>query len=232
MNQFKEFKVEYKDEGNGSLEGYASTWIRQPDSYGDVVKEGAFARTLKERWNGGKGIPLLWAHQMDSLASYIGKADADEDDKGLHFVATFDDTPEAQRVRGLYKDGRLSKFSFAFDILEDGVVTLEDGTKAHELRDLDLFEISCVCVPANDDAGVVAVKSEEPETKTGRRNSKKDEDAIRQAITLLQGVLDEAEEPDGEDDLKDNPKGEDPKEGNPEKDRLLEYIKNMNFTEE
>ena len=232
MNQFKEFKVEYKDEGNGSLEGYASTWIRQPDSYGDVVKEGAFARTLNERWNGGKGIPLLWAHQMDSLASYIGKADADEDDKGLHFVATFDDTPEAQRVRGLYKDGRLSKFSFAFDILEDGVVTLEDGTKAHELRNLDLFEISCVCVPANDDAGVVAVKSEEPETKTGKRNSKKDEDAIRQAITLLQGVLDEAEEPDGEDDLKDNPKGEDPKEGNPEKERLLEYIKNMNFTEE
>ena len=232
MNQFKEFKVEYKDEGNGSLEGYASTWIRQPDSYGDVVKEGAFTRTLKERWNGGKGIPLLWAHQMDSLASYIGKADADEDGKGLHFVATFDDTPEAQRVRGLYKDGRLSKFSFAFDILEDGVVTLEDGTKAHELRDLDLFEISCVCVPANDDAGVVAVKSEEPETKTGKRNSKKDEDAIRQAITLLQGVLDEAEEPDGEDDLKDNLKGEDPKEGNPEKERLLEYIKNMNFTEE
>ena len=232
MNQFKEFKVEYKDAGNGSLEGYASTWIRQPDSYGDVVKEGAFARTLKERWNGGKGIPLLWAHQMDSLASYIGKADADEDDKGLHFVATFDDTPEAQRVRGLYKDGRLSKFSFAFDVRDNGTVTLEDGTKANELRDLDLFEISCVCVPANDDAGVVAVKSEEPETKTGRRNSKKDEDAIRQAITLLQGVLDEAEEPDGEDDLKDNPKGEDPKEGNPEKERLLEYIKNMNFTEE
>ena len=234
MNQFKEFKVEYKDEGNGSLslEGYASTWIRQPDSYGDVVKEGAFARTLKERWNGGKGIPLLWAHQMDSLASYIGKADADEDDKGLHFVATFDDTPEAQRVRGLYKDGRLSKFSFAFDVRDNGTVTLEDGTKANELRDLDLFEISCVCVPANDDAGVVAVKSEDPETKTGKRNSKKDEDAIRQAITLLQGVLDEAEEPDGEDDLKDNPKGEDPKEGNPEKERLLEYIKNMNFTEE
>jgi HK97 family phage prohead protease len=232
MNQFKEFKVEYKDEGNGSLEGYASTWIREPDSYGDVVKEGAFSRTLKERWNGGKGIPLLWAHQMDSLASYIGKADADEDDKGLHFVATFDDTPEAQRVRGLYKDGRLSKFSFAFDVRDNGTVTLEDGTKANELRDLDLFEISCVCVPANDDAGVVAVKSEEPETKTGKRNSKKDEDAIRQAITLLQGVLDEAEEPDGEDDLKDNPKGEDPKEGNPEKERLLEYIKNMNFTEE
>ena len=121
---YKEFKVEYKDTGNGSLEGYASTWIRRPDSYGDVVKEGAFTRTLKERWNGGKGIPLLWAHQMDSLSSYIGKADAEEDDKGLHFVASFDDTPEAQRVRGLYKDGRLSKFSFAFDVRDNGTVTL------------------------------------------------------------------------------------------------------------
>ena len=232
MNQFKEFKVEYKDAGNGTLEGYASTWIRRPDSYGDVVKEGAFTRTLKERWNGGKGIPLLWAHQMDSLSSYIGKADAEEDDKGLHFVASFDDTPEAQRVRGLYKDGRLSKFSFAFDVRDAGMVTLEDGVKANELRDLDLFEISCVCVPANDDAGVVAVKSEEPEVKTGKRNSKKDEDAIRQAITLLQGVLDEAGESDGKDDPKDNPKGEDPKESNPEKARLLEYIKNMNLTED
>ena len=45
--------AQYKDEGNGMLEGYASTWIRKPDSYGDVVKEGAFAKSLEERWNGG-----------------------------------------------------------------------------------------------------------------------------------------------------------------------------------
>ena len=102
--KIKSFGVKYRDEGNGSIEGYASTWIREPDSYGDVVKEGAFTNTLKERWNGGKGIPLLWAHQMDQLKSFIGKADADEDEKGLHFVAKFDDTEEAQRVRELYKD--------------------------------------------------------------------------------------------------------------------------------
>lgn len=103
----KEFGVKYKDEGNGSLEGYASTWIREPDSYGDIVKEGAFTNTLKERWNGGEKIPLLWSHKMDDLSSYIGIAKADEDEKGLHFVAEFDGTDEAQRVRGLYKDGRL-----------------------------------------------------------------------------------------------------------------------------
>lgn len=221
---YKEFRVEYKNEGNGSLEGYASTWIRKADSYGDVVAEGAFKKTLAERWNGGKGIPLLWAHQMDNLSSFIGKADAEEDEKGLHFVATFDDTEEAQRVRGLYKDGRLSKFSFAYDVLENGMVTLEDGTKANELRELDLYEISCVCVPANDDAGVVEVKS-------GRRNRKSDEDTIRQIISLAQSLLDEVNdeqaEQDGEDEAKANGALEEPEQSNPKKDALLEYIKKM-----
>ena len=224
----KEFNVKYADEGNGMIEGYASTWIRRPDAYGDVVKQGAFKNTLEQRWNGGKGIPLLWAHQMNELSSYIGKADAEEDEKGLHFVATFDDTEEAQRVRDLYKDGRLSKFSFAYDIKEEGITTLEDGTKANELKELDLFEISCVCVPANDDAGVISVKAEEPEVKSGKRNSAKDADAIRQAITLLQGVLGELDEvddtDDGEDDVKANAAAEEQKQSNPAKESLLAYI--------
>lgn len=224
----KEFNVKYADEGNGMIEGYASTWIRRPDAYGDVVKQGAFKNTLEQRWNGGKGIPLLWAHQMNELSSYIGKADAEEDEKGLHFIATFDDTEEAQRVRDLYKDGRLSKFSFAFDIKEEGITTLEDGTKANELKELDLFEISCVCVPANDDAGVVSVKTEDPEIKSGKRNSAKDADAIRQAITLLQGVLGELDEvddtDDGEDDVKANAAAEEQKQSNPAKESLLAYI--------
>lgn len=215
----KSFNVEYKDEGSGRIEGYASTWIRTPDSYGDVVKQGAFTKTLAERWNGGKGIPFLWAHQMDNLKSFIGTATADEDDKGLHFVATFDDTEEAQKVRQLYKDGRLRKFSFAYDVKEAGQVTLEDGVKANELRELDLYEISAVTVPANDDAGVVDVKS-------GRRNSKADEDKIRQAITLLQDVLGviEQDTDDGEDEPDANAKAEEPKASNPDVKGLLEYI--------
>lgn len=214
--QYKEFNVKYDDAGNGSIEGYASTWIKRPDSYGDVVREGAFTNTLKERWNGGKGIPLLWAHQMDNLQSYIGTADAEEDEKGLHFFASFDDTEEAQRVRNLYKDGRLSRFSFAYDVLENGLVTLEDGTKANELRELDLYEISCVCVPANDDAGVVDVKA-------GKRNSQKDADAIREAITLLQGVLGELE--DIEEDPKDSgAKSEEQDPANDEEQKKLEAL--------
>ena len=224
---FKEFNVKYKDDGNGSIEGYASTFVREPDSYGDVVKAGAFSRTLKEWEESGRPIPFLWAHSMNDLNAFIGSAKANEDSYGLHFVAEFDSTPEAQRVRELYKDGRLSKFSFAYDVLEAGEITLEDGRKAHELRDLTIYEISAVTVPANDTAEVISVKDGYVSVKIGKRNSKADEDAIRQAIALLQGVLDADESDDGEDGAKANVVTEEPEQSNPEKKKLLEYIKNM-----
>lgn len=255
--EFKEFKVKYKDEGNGTIEGYASTWVREPDSYGDIVKQGAFSRTLKEWEESGRPIPFLWAHSMNDLNAFIGAAKANEDDYGLHFIAEFDDTPQAQRVRELYKDGRLSKFSFAYDTLEEGEVRLEDGRKANELRDLTIYEISAVTVPANDTAEVIAVKEgikvgdytitskgvvkedgtfldctlsvpkEAIELKAGRRNSAKDADAIRQAITLLQGVLDTVETEEGEDEPEVNAAAEERTESNPEKAKLLEYIKSI-----
>jgi len=227
----KEFNVSYKEnsEGNGYIEGYASTWVREPDSYGDIVKQGAFKRTLQEWYDSGRKIPFLWSHGMDDLKAFIGSATADEDEYGLHFVAELDDTPEAQRVRELYKDGRLSKFSFAYDTLDEGQVELEDGRKVNELRDLTLYEISAVTVPANDTAEVIAVKDgmEVAEVKSGRRNSAKDEDAIRQAISLLQSVLDADQADDGEDEPKANEASEEPKASNPEKAKLLEYIKSM-----
>ena len=221
--RFKECDVQYKDEGTGSIEGYASTWIRKADSWGDVVAKGAFTNTLKERWNGGKGIPFIWSHQIDNLKSFIGTAEADEDDRGLHFIAVFDDTEEAQKVRQLYKDGRLRKFSFAYDVKDAGEVELDDGSTANELRELDLYEISAVTVPANDDAGVVDVKA-------GRRNSKSDEDDLRQAIKLIQKVLGEIDQEgdgNGEDDPEGNAGAEDQKESNPKKAELLAYIKQI-----
>jgi folate-binding Fe-S cluster repair protein YgfZ len=157
---------------------------------------------------------------MDNLKSFIGTADADEDDHGLHFVATFDNTEEAQKVRSLYKDGRLKKFSFAYDVKKWADVKLDNGQHATELQELDLYEISAVTVPANEDASVVDVKS-------GRRNSKADEDKIKQAISLLQEVLGmsgEENDDDGEDDPDGNAGAEDRKESNPEKKGLLEYI--------
>ena len=217
-NSIASVKYAEDEAGNGYIEGYASTWHKIPDAYGDIVAKGAFAKSLAKYAEAGRSIPFLWSHEMGELKSYIGTCKANEDDTGLHFIATFDDTEEAQRVRQLYKDGRISKFSFAYDTLDSATVTLEDGTKANELRELDIFEISAVLVPANSFAEVVDVKS-------GKRNSKRDEQTLRDAIALLQELLGEVEDNvSSESDTDDNAGAKDQGTTNEKANELLELI--------
>jgi len=184
--KLKQFDVQTNNEDYGILIGYASTWIREPDAYGDIVRKGAFEESLAKLKAEGKKIPFIWSHQMDNLKSYIGTAEAEEDDKGLRFVATFDSSEDAQKVRQMYKDGRLSKFSFAYNVLDEGIVTLEDGRKANELRKLDIYEVSAVLVPANSDAGVVDVKKAVDENGEEKKSGDNATSAEDQKLLNLQ----------------------------------------------
>ena len=169
----------------GSITGYASTWTREPDSYGDVVAKGAFLESIEQIKESGKVLPLLFNHDGNNLNNYIGTVtELEEDEHGLKFAADFDDTPEGQRARQLASDGRLAKFSFAYDVLDQGEVELEDGRKANELRKLNIHEVSLVLYPANPDTSVVEVKA-------GRRNRKTDEDIIKQIIALANQLLED-----------------------------------------
>lgn len=166
----------------GTVKGYASTFVREPDSYGDVIAKGAFAESL-ERWKAleaeGKSIPLLYGHNTDDPFHNIGRVvSAKEDDYGLFIEAEFDaDNETAQYVRKLVQEGRVYQFSFAYSVLDACEIELEDGRKANELRKLDIFEISLVQIPANQTAVVTEIKAMEDlaaEIKSGRRNSAKD----------------------------------------------------------
>ena len=230
--------VEAKADGdNGSIVGYAATWTREPDSYGDVIVKGAFAESIAAIQAEGKAIPLLWNHDSYNLNSYIGTVtDLEEDDHGLKFAATFDSTDEAQRARELAMDGRLCKFSFAYDVLEQAEIMLDENRRANELRKLNIHEVSLVMYPANRDTSVVEVKGATvtvkagtdeaiaksiedatglvvqnleykasvdalPEVtitaiapnglKAGRRNSKADEDALREVLEACADIAEE-----------------------------------------
>ena len=197
---------------NGSISGYASTWTREPDSYGDIVAKGAFAEHIAQIKAESKVLPLLFNHDSSNLNAYIGTVfDLKEDDHGLFFDAAFDDTEEAQRARELAMSGRLVKFSFAYDILDQGEVELEDGRKANELRKLRIHEVSLVLYPANPDTSVVSVKS-------GRRNSAKDADRLRQIISLAQECLGELEDTE-EDPKESDAKSEEPGTANDEEQK-------------
>lgn len=198
MPNIKSFNVDVKADEGGSLTGYASTFDRVPDAYGDVIAPGAFAESLTKWQQLGKPIPLLFGHRTDDPFMNIGAVtDAAEDERGLKFTARLDaDNPNAQYSRKLLLEGRIHQFSFAFDVLDAGTTTLEDGTKANELRKLDLFEISLVPIPANQFATVEEVKAwadeAVAEAKAGRVLSRSNEDDLREAVSLIQGVLDKA----------------------------------------
>lgn len=147
----------------GEVLAYASTFDRVPDSYGDVVARGAFAKTLADWQASGNPIPMLFGHRTDDPRMNIGSViEAEEDERGLKIRARFDEENEiAQYTRKLVKEGRLTKLSFAYDTLDAAPVVLEDGTRANELRELKLYEVSLVPIPANQLTEVIEAKDGE-----------------------------------------------------------------------
>ena len=219
-HKYKEFPMQKSAEDAGTISGYFSTYDRIPDSYGDVIAKGAFTETIQKRKESGHPFPLCWNHDLNQIIGSVNPDDIQDTDKGPLMTASFFNSPLAQEKREIVKSGVVYQFSFAYDILEAGPVELENGIKANELKKLDLFEVSIVPIPANQNAVMTEVKA-------GRRNSKADEDKIRQAISLLQSVLDTEDSDDGEDKPEANGAPEEQKASNPEKDNLLEYIKSM-----
>lgn len=224
--KMKTYDADVSEDG-GTIVGYASTFDRDPDSYGDVVAKGAFADTLKAWEESGHPIPLLFGHRTDDPFMNIGAVTkAEEDERGLRFEAQFDpDSETAQYCRKLALEGRCVKFSFAFDVLDAGTVELENGRKANELRKLDLFEISLVPIPANQHAGIEDVKA-------GRVISRRNADALQSvrddvesALEGIDGLIAQADAPESE------PNPEEPQaNGEEEKDNgmLREYMKTLN----
>jgi len=222
---YKSFEL--KSDENGIVEGYASTWTKTPDSYGDIVIKGAFKETLKKRKATGHPFPLCFNHDFDQIIGAV--FEAEEDDYGLKIRASFLNTPAAQEKRELVKEGIVWQFSFAYSVLGVETPTEEEKKQGiyHKLTKLDLHEVSLVPVPANQTAIVTEIKNDDnAEVKAGRRNSAKDEELIRDAISALQALLDTADD-QGEDESKANGAPEEQKASNPEKDDLLTYIKSM-----
>lgn len=236
--KFKDFGIKATDGGDGGFTGYASTFDREPDSYGDIIAPGAFADTLKAWRESGKPIPLLYGHNMEDPDYNIGSVEAEEDERGLLVQATFDGSPKAQRVRELVRDGRLYKMSFAFDVLDEGPVELDGGLKANELRKLDLFEVSVVLVPANQHAEILDAKAR---AKYGATISKATGDELEAAAGHIRAIRDSADEalsiisgllPDEPDDDADEGEEEEPDAANSDAksreliDRLKSLIEN------
>lgn len=139
----------------GEIEGYASTFGGEPDSYGDVIAKGAYAETLAAHKSRGTMPKMFWQHDPNEP---IGRwLDADEDDRGLKVHGRLN--MGVQRGREAYellKAGDIDGLSIGYRIKEYSVDT---ETDVWTLEKLDLLEVSVVSIGANAHATVEAVKA-------------------------------------------------------------------------
>ena len=228
--------IELKANEVGGVSGFFSTYDKTPDSYGDIIEPGAFTETLEKRKESGHPFPLCFNHDFSAV---IGAVDSVEDtEKGPYIEASFLDTALAQDVRKMLQSGAIYQFSFAYDVLASRAPSAEEKANGvmNVLTKVDVFEISVVTVPANQNAVATEVKS-------GRRNSKADEDVITSTIdqletciNALKSLIDESGEDKPEDEAQPeeaepevNEASEEPKDNDNSKraEALLEKIKNV-----
>lgn len=143
------FEIRATDDATRTFTGYGSVFD-VVDGYGDIVAPGAFRRTLKER--AGR-IAMLWQHDT---AMPIGVwLEMREDTTGLYLRGQLADTPEGLRAYRLLKIDALSGLSIGFITKKSRV---DDASGIRTLTDVELFEVSLVTLPANDEARVFDVK--------------------------------------------------------------------------
>ncbi len=198
IGQIKAGPEDGLDEGEFLV--YPSTFIRKPDAYGDVVAKGAFTDTIKAWEESGNTLPGLYGHRMDDPDFFVaGAQEMGEDEHGWWVKGEFDmDSPKGKQVYRLVKGRRLNQLSFAYDTLEEGMVELEDGETANELRKLHVHEFSFVPVGANQDTSVVAVKALADSLKESPALTKSHIDSLRAAQEAIGAVIDAAEANDQE----------------------------------
>lgn len=139
--------LEVKADAEGMVEGYGSVFGNR-DSYGDIVEPGAFADSIK-----GRKPKMLWQH---SMADPIGVWDeVTEDARGLHMKGRLAlATTRGKEAYELVKMGALDGLSIGFRTVKDEI----DGA-VRKLKEIDLYEVSFVTMPANSAATITDIRS-------------------------------------------------------------------------
>jgi HK97 family phage prohead protease len=129
------------------LEGLASTF-GGIDRVGDTILRGAFYNSLAKR------MPkLLNQHDMCQVIGVIDEAIEMQD--GLFIKARMPrENSTVMDLLPLLKMGALGDFSIGFNVIDSEMTP--EGTRI--LKEIDLWEVSIVTIPANPDAKIMRVK--------------------------------------------------------------------------
>ena len=146
------------------------------DSDGDVIRKGAFAKSLKEHGidsNSNRRIAFLRHHDWQQP---IGKfLELREDSNGLYGVAEMGRSQIAEDAWKDYEDGIIREHSIGFQYIKDKMKFIEDSTLDikgyYEVKEVKLFEGSAVTFGANSLTNVLSVsKAEDRATFIDKNN--------------------------------------------------------------
>tara|TARA_R110001592_G_scaffold87052_4_gene256974 strand:+ start:649 stop:1413 length:765 start_codon:yes stop_codon:yes gene_type:complete len=132
------------------------------DSDMDVIKKGAFKKSIKERGVNSKSnrkIAFLryhdWEHQIGKFLTL------EEDDKGLFAVAQLGTSSKGEDAFRDYDEGIIKEHSIGFQYVEDKIKFIEDKDMESggffEVKEVKLWEGSAVTFGANENTNVVDV---------------------------------------------------------------------------
>jgi HK97 family phage prohead protease len=183
----------------GIFEAFVSV-MDVKDSYGDVVRPGAFDDTLAEWRESGNPIPVVWSHGYYDVENHIGYVlEAEQrtirEKTGLWVKGQLDTGPDdrvARKVAKLFRGRRITQFSFSYDVIEGSMGHSEAWGDYYDLRKLGLYEVGPTLIGANQDTELLAAKALREiaaEIKAGRVLSAKNEDLLRTAHDSIGTVL-------------------------------------------
>lgn len=157
MMEYKSFPAEFQikqDDSDGmTFEGYASTFGNVDDG-NDIIKRGAFKRTINNRFKRGQGslIKVLRGH-WDLIGIPIAMS---EDDHGLFTESKVSHTPLGEETMVLIKDGALDRLSIGYKAIK---FEKDEETDIRTLKEIKLYEYSVVEFAMNEMAQITGSKA-------------------------------------------------------------------------
>lgn len=172
------FKALDAGEPDGTFEAIVSVFDNV-DHQGDIVRRGAFRDAIAKMKKARSPWPVVFSHRHSDIDSIIGLTlDAAElkagDPRipanappalkaggGLWVKGKVDldgEEPFVEKLWRRMKDGRIVQWSFMYDVLDGGVITV-DGKDYFELRTLDVVEVGPTLLGANDATRTLALKA-------------------------------------------------------------------------
>lgn len=144
-----------------TISGYAAVF-NSPTIIGgwfeEVISPGAFSKTISE--NGD--IRALFNHDWNNVLgrTKAGTLRLSEDDRGLKFEVDLPNTSIARDLVESLKRGDINQCSFGFiPTIEEWDDTIEPMKRT--IKEVELYEISVVSIPAYEDTEVSLVRSKE-----------------------------------------------------------------------